>query len=270
MEENRKWNASWIWHQGYPWTSETGAHEMVCFRREFDVADPDHARLIVDVTADSRYRLFLNGESVSVGPCKGDRSTHYYETVDLSDRLIAGTNVLAVQVLHYAPSGPHLLGVSGPISVHRAVSGAMLLEGELIENGQSQPLHSDEKWQCKKMPGFKLVPSPIILWLGGCEDTDGRGLDHGWELPGFTADGWANAVIICETGESFGQLTPWQLAPRPIPPMREEHASFKGITKANDRAVQSYYEALLDGRRAETVRIEAGESISGWRLMPES
>jgi alpha-L-rhamnosidase len=262
MEENRNWKASWIWHQGYPWTSEPGAHEMVCFRREFEVFDPHDAQLVVDVTADSRYRLFLNGESLSVGPCKGDRSTHYYETVELSNRLAAGTNVLAVQVLHYAPSGPHLLGEGGPLSIHRAVSGAMLLEGELIErNGKSQSLHSDEKWQCKKMSGFKLVPSPIVFFLGGCEDTDGRGLDHGWELPGFTGDGWGNAVIVCETGDKYGQLTPWQLAPRPIPRMRETLAWFRGITKADDRRDLSYYEAMLDGGRAEAVRVEAGESI---------
>lgn len=262
MKENSKCNAKWIWYQGYPWSSEPGTHEMVCFRREFEVADPHHARLVVDVTADSRYRFFLNGESVSVGPCKGDRYTHYYETVDLSERLVAGTNVLAVQVLHYAPSGPHLLGVGGPLSIHRAVSGAMLLEGELIErNGHSQSLHSDESWQCKKMPGFQLVPSQIIFFLGGCEDTDGRRIDHGWELPGFTGNGWANAVIVCETSDNYGQLTPWQLTPRPIPPMRETPAAFNGITKADGKAALSHYESILDGSRAETVRVEAGETI---------
>ncbi|MGF7031525.1 hypothetical protein J2T17_002436 [Paenibacillus mucilaginosus] len=262
MEENRLWNARWIWHQSYPWTSDPGTHEMVWFRREFDVTDPHLAQLVVDVSADSRYRLFLNGDSVSVGPCKGDRSTHYYETVDLSERLIAGTNVLAAQVLHFAPSGPHLLGVSGPLSIHRAVSGAMFLEGVLIEgNGHSQTLHSDEKWLCKKMPGFKLVPSPIIFFLGGFEDTDGSGLDHGWELPGYDDEGWANAVIVCETGDKFGQLTPWQLAPRPIPPMREEPASFRGITKADDRAAIPGYEAMLRGGDTRSVRVEAGQSI---------
>lgn len=262
MEENRIWNARWIWHQSYPWTSDPGAHEMVWFRREFDVTDPHLARLVVDVSADSRYRLFLNGESVSVGPCKGDRSTHYYETVDLSDRLLAGTNVLAVQVLHYAPSGPHLLGVSGPLSIHRAVSGALFLEGVLIErNGRSQSLHSDETWLCKKMTGFKLVPSPIIFFLGGFEDTDGSGLDHGWELPGFNREGWAHAIIVCETDDKFGQLTPWQLTPRPIPPMREEPSSFRGITNADDRAAIPRYEAMLGGRGTRTVKVEAGKSI---------
>ncbi|MFD2329349.1 family 78 glycoside hydrolase catalytic domain [Cohnella sp. GCM10020058] len=262
MEENRTWNARWIWHQGYPWTSDPGAHEMVWFRREFEVADPQLAQLVVDVSADSRYRLYLNGESVSVGPCKGDRSTHYYETVDLSERLMAGTNVLAVQVLHFAPSGPHLLGVSGPLSIHRAVTGAMILEGILIEgNGRTQALHSDEKWLCKKMPGFKVVPSPIVFFLGGFEDTDGSGLDHGWELPGYVGQGWANAVIVCETGDRFGQLTPWQLTPRPIPPMRETPASFRSITKADDRSAIPRYEEMLEGEGARNVSVEAGQSI---------
>lgn len=85
---------------------KSGTHELVYFRREFNVSDSDGAKLVVDITADSRYRLFLNGESVTVGPCKGDQFSHYYETVDLSERLITGKNVLAVKVLHYAAAGP--------------------------------------------------------------------------------------------------------------------------------------------------------------------
>ncbi|NMC82735.1 MAG: hypothetical protein GYA63_07785, partial [Armatimonadetes bacterium] len=63
------WTAYWIWDEGIPRTVP-GEHEVRYFRRTFQ-AEPG-ARLTVRVSADSRYELFLNGERVSVGPCKGD------------------------------------------------------------------------------------------------------------------------------------------------------------------------------------------------------
>ncbi|WP_375102977.1 alpha-L-rhamnosidase C-terminal domain-containing protein [Paenibacillus sp. RS8] len=262
MEENRMWKANWIWFKGYPWTSNPGTHELVYFRREFNVSDSDGAKLVVDITADSRYRLFLNGESVSVGPCKGDQFSHYYETVDLSERLITGKNVLAVKVLHYAAAGPFVLGESGPISTYRAVGGTMLLEGELIERkGSSQALHTDESWHCKMMTGFMLVPSPIIFHLGGFEDIDGKGLDHGWEMPDFIGEGWRDATIVSRTDDEYGQLTPWQLSPRPIPLLNETLMFFRGVTNADNVSAIPKYTSFLNEKDSDSLRVEPGCSI---------
>lgn len=106
MEENRTWRAKWIWHQAAPQPNGAMSHEIVYFRRTFDIPQNGNYSLKVDVSADSRYRLYLNGESVSFGPCKGERFTHYYETVDLSDKLRPGRNVLAAKVVHFRKSEP--------------------------------------------------------------------------------------------------------------------------------------------------------------------
>ena len=57
------------------------------------------AKLLLDVSANSRYRLWINGTAVQSGPCRGDRYRHYYETIDVSEYLRPGKNVLAAQVL---------------------------------------------------------------------------------------------------------------------------------------------------------------------------
>ena len=62
-------------------------------------AGEGQARLTLDVTANSRYRLWVNGTAVQSGPCRGDRYRHYYETIDVSEYLVPGENVLAAQVL---------------------------------------------------------------------------------------------------------------------------------------------------------------------------
>ena len=43
---------------------------------------PAGCTLTLDITANSRYRLWINGRPVLSGPCKGDRFRQYYETVD--------------------------------------------------------------------------------------------------------------------------------------------------------------------------------------------
>ena len=41
---------------------------------------PEKARLTADITAVSRYRLWVNGTPVLSGPCKGDLNRQYYES----------------------------------------------------------------------------------------------------------------------------------------------------------------------------------------------
>ena len=43
--------------------------------------------LIVDLSANSRYRLWVNEQSVLSGPCRSSEFCQYYETVDLGEYL---------------------------------------------------------------------------------------------------------------------------------------------------------------------------------------
>lgn len=66
--------------------------------------------LMADICANSRYRLWINGEPVLSGPCRSDRFRQYYEAVELGRYLRPGKNVFAVQVLlcdsMYVKEGP--------------------------------------------------------------------------------------------------------------------------------------------------------------------
>lgn len=90
----------WIWLPGYDDSRNPGS--IVLFRREFDLLDT--SPMSINVTADSRYRLYLNGHLISFGPCKGTPLHWHYETVDATPHLQPGTNVIAAQVLRYSPA----------------------------------------------------------------------------------------------------------------------------------------------------------------------
>lgn len=53
----------------------------------------------IHIAAESRYKLYINGEMVSVGPCKRACETVYYDTVDITKYLVEGENTLNVTVL---------------------------------------------------------------------------------------------------------------------------------------------------------------------------
>lgn len=93
---------SWIWLPSYDDTIDPG--RFVLFRRSFKLGQLPTSPCLVKVSADTRYRLFVNGKSVSFGPCKSYLERWYYETVDIAPFLVQGHNVLAAKVLRFSPN----------------------------------------------------------------------------------------------------------------------------------------------------------------------
>src|SRR5437868_1489383 len=85
-----RWNAQWITVPG-----GTGVDYEIClFRKTIDLATKPSSYL-VHVSADNRYKLFINGVLVSIGPARGDFYYWNYETVDLAPYLKEGKNVIS-------------------------------------------------------------------------------------------------------------------------------------------------------------------------------
>ncbi|MFK8164182.1 MAG: alpha-L-rhamnosidase, partial [Lewinella sp.] len=96
------WPASWITHPTAPATE----FAVVNFRRSFDLETlPDS--LLVMVSADNRYQLFVNGQRVGEGPSRGDLAHWRYETYDLRPYIRTGKNVIAAIVWNYGIDRPY-------------------------------------------------------------------------------------------------------------------------------------------------------------------
>ena len=72
------------------------------FKKEYSVANLCKSTL--NIFADARYKLYINGQPVAVGPCRPSSEVRYYDSVDVTDFLHTGTNLLEVQVLQLSAS----------------------------------------------------------------------------------------------------------------------------------------------------------------------
>ena len=129
------WNSSWIAAPNDPGTE----YGVYYFRKDVDLAaKPDS--FIVHVSADNRYKLYVNGTLVSLGPARGDTYFWNYETVDLAPYLLAGKNTVAALVWNEAQYRPE-----AQISVRTG----FIMQGSL---------NTDKTWKCFRDAGHQPIP----------------------------------------------------------------------------------------------------------------
>ena len=98
---SKPWKAHWI---NVPNESlhDYGVYQ---FRKTFTLTTKP-ASFIVNVSADNRYKLFVNGKFVSLGPARGDIFHWNFETLDIAPYLQNGKNVIAAIVWNYGDMRP--------------------------------------------------------------------------------------------------------------------------------------------------------------------
>lgn len=225
---------------------------------------PKGCELEIHITANSRYRLWVNGQAVLSGPCKGDKHRHFYETVNLTEYLTAGKNILAVQVLYCNPDTAvvqgderaSIFGVVTPGGGHRlAVAGSILNRKKEIIGTVTT---GKAEWKVCLDGTFYLKSNEITVYLGAiCEEIDFRKIPENWKLPGYDAGEWKEpetkeTVNIDIFSETVGLVQRFPIKKRSIPLMLEEADGFIEEMETS----QIHKTGILEN---ETVIVPAGE-----------
>ena len=138
------WGAKWVSLSQHP----EGDMGVFAFRRHVSLAAKP-TQFSVKLSADQRYKLFVNGRFIGFGPQRGDLHHWFYDTYDVAPFLREGSNWIVVQVAYfgrYAPMAQHTarqgLAVHGDLlrGVHL---GAQLAHRPAIDHhpaGRDQPL----------------------------------------------------------------------------------------------------------------------------------
>jgi len=261
--------AKWIWAPDWSPDDESGTGKFVYFRKTFELGVGEHT-CTARVSADSRYRLFVNGQRACFGPCKGDRNTWYYETVDLAPYLVAGTNVISVQVLRYPALG------RGNDSVWRTKLPGLIVHGAVydVHNGSTAAtFHTDETWSCRKDEAIALSQGVYTQFLGITECVDGSKRPHGWLEADFDAAGWDGCIAYTFYSDT-GALKPWVLEERPIPALYETPRRFKQIVQVSNadgdtwtKFLENEGHVVIPARSTISVDLDAGELTTGFLVL---
>lgn len=79
------------------------AARLVTFNRTLTLSAPP-PNAILHFSADTRYKLFVNGQRVAVGPSRSHAHIWYYDTLDIAPYLTKGENTIEFLVIRYFAS----------------------------------------------------------------------------------------------------------------------------------------------------------------------
>ncbi|KAH8666116.1 bacterial alpha-L-rhamnosidase-domain-containing protein [Ilyonectria robusta] len=235
--------ARWIWVPAFD--DAAAPAQFVSLRKTFQLDQVPERDVLLHVSADTRYRLYLNGHSISFGPCKSYAGRWNYETVNVTPYLTTGLNVLAARVLRFSSSHP------GCLSMIRTALPGFILCSDLPR----QSINTDESWKAKLDTGvymadasewdYRLGPS----FLNINERADGELLHRGYAQPEFDDSAWEASIVIKATGKMSPMLDPRRLTPRQIPFLSEDVAKFDGVVTCSGPTSSEEWTALILGEK---------------------
>ena len=217
------WNASWI---AVPDESSAG-YGVYLFRKTIMLAGkPDS--YIVNVSADNRYKLFVNEKQVSLGPARGDLNHWNFTTLDLAPFLHSGRNMIAAQVWNEGEGRPE-----GQISFRTG----FIMQGN---DGAAQEFVTDTSWLCIRDSAYSPLrfDVPAYYVAGSGEQLDMNTYLTGWETPDFREIGWKKAKVVGpgypeNLKGGYGTVSGWLLTPSILPAMELTSQRFSKLIKSD-------------------------------------
>ncbi len=238
------------------------------------------AHFIVHVSADNRYRLFVNGESVASGPQRSDVDHWRYETVDLAPQLKAGRNVVAAVVWNW--------GASRPVAQH-SVRTAFLVQGD--SPTEAALVNTGAGWRLRVDSAYAPIPVTGINGYYAAapgESVDGARVPWGWERSDYRDDEWyqvrdgdRGAMVgplqrRARPGESeFGAVEQWQLVQRDLPPMDETLQRLARVRRAvgvpaDDAFLRGTGDLIVPPHTKAAVLVDQGHTTNAYPVLETS
>ncbi|MDH7460254.1 alpha-rhamnosidase [Chitinophagaceae bacterium 26-R-25] len=205
------WKASWI---SCPNIDQRG-YGVYHFRKILKLADKP-ANYIVHVSADNRYRLFVNGKSVCAGPARGDLYNWNFETIDLAPYLRAGNNIIAALVWN--------MGEFAAVAQVSNQTGFLLQSS----NDKNDDINTNKSWKVYKDSAFTPCSTDngerlrTYMVIGPGDSVNAAAYPWQWETLDYNDSNWSNAREVTNAVMvGYGSDNLWSLSPRTIPLMEE-------------------------------------------------
>jgi hypothetical protein len=231
---NNQWKAAWIQVPGEP----PNAYGVYLFRKRIDLSTkPSSYR--IHVSADNRYKLFVNENLVSLGPARGDIAHWNYETVDIAPYLQSGGNIVAAVVWNEAQLRPE-----AQISLRTG----FVLQGA---TDAEQEVNTGSEWKCSRDISYQPLPAriPNTYYVAGPGEVATMSAHpRDWKKIDFDDRTWKNAEVIMPANPknllgAFGIPVGWLLVPSALPQMELSQDRLKTVRSAKGVSVPSTFPA---------------------------
>lgn len=229
----KQWRAKWI---TVPGTSATG-YGVYLFRKHLELASLPKT-FPVHLSADNRYKLFVNERLVSLGPVRGDLTHWNFETVDLAPYLQVGQNIIAAQVWNEGEWRQE-----AQISLRTA----FILQGGTTE---SEALNTEASWRCVQDSSYQPIPItlPTYYAAGPGEQVEMKCQYKGWNSATYNDNAWKSAqVLFAGTPKylagPYGSLNGWMLLPSSLPMMELKEQRLAEVKRSERVSVPSSFPA---------------------------
>ncbi len=229
------WKAQWITHP----TESALDYGVFHFRKSFEL-NTVPSEFIIHISADNRYRLFVNGQAACFGPARGDLAHWYYESIDIARFLKPGKNLLAAVIWNFGEDKPW---------AQFSLKTALIVQGN---SAAERMVNSDSSWRVVKNKAYSPASADAketlgqFIVVGPCDRLDASQYPWNWETATFNDQSWNNAKTI-DIGHPRGVGTDinWVLTPRRIPQMDQNEKRFGLVRRVSSGNIP---EGFLQGK----------------------
>ncbi|MDR1525737.1 MAG: glycoside hydrolase family 78 protein [Tannerella sp.] len=221
-----RWDAKWLTCDSIP----EADYAVVMFRRSFTLPEKP-ASFIVHVSADNRYKLYVNGRLAVMGPQGSDWRHWRYETVDLAPCLQAGENVIAAEVVNWGPD--RFFGIM-------SIRTAFMMQGETqAESLVNTTAHGP--WKACLNRAYRPLP---VRWIFGIDVVGGfyatnpgdsvtlAAYPQGWTSAPFDDSAWLPARWIWNISNETDGGFFWLMKPRTTPQVVQSAQRFRRVARS--------------------------------------
>jgi alpha-L-rhamnosidase len=237
---NNHWTAQWITHP----TESLLDYGVFHFRKSFELKEQPR-EFIINISADNRYRLFVNGKAVCSGPARSDLEHWSFESIDIAPFLKPGKNFLAAVVWNFGELKPW---------AQFSIKTAFIVQGNSVSE---KIVNTDTTWNVIKDRAYSPAPagseetSGQFVVVGPCDRVDAALYPWGWEKPGFDDHTWLKPKTLdAAHPRGFGTDINWELTPRRIPLMENNQQQFVTVRRTSGDKVP---EGFLIGKTSWTI-----------------
>ncbi|HPN70367.1 MAG TPA: hypothetical protein PLZ32_12645 [Saprospiraceae bacterium] len=255
---NHIWEASWVSHGALKGDEYT----VLQFGKDFNLTKIPSTYPIA-ISADNRYKLYINGTYVGNGPARGELNNWRYDTYDIAKHLKDGLNFLRVVVWNFGQDRP----------VFQMTTKTGLIIQDLSDE---KLLTTDSTYKVKIDQSYSPIRVNLNTYyvVGPGELFDASKHDFGWKTTplnkSFSNVKLGNRGIPLKAISAYGQGPDRILVPRTIPFMEEYNQSFSTIRRSSVPLKGNFLKGescLIPARSKVTFLVDQGHLTNAYPIL---